>query len=872
MMRKMFLLLSALFLVFALAACGDSDGGGSTKVSTVSVEGVVDTVSTAGVSAAAADGTVDIINPATGETLTTRTIGDDGKFSAEFKKPGDQFAILFVANFQGQEFRNLSFFDLTVESGTLVREKAVVRIRIDEASTALANEVLGEGVNTFPTGEGYSSMLKKYQDAGGYAFSLKFGDFDLVGQVGGEPGAGEPGAEEPVETVGDSEPVKFAVYEDGHQKVYNSTEDTSFEAKITDIYSSPADNKTTVTISVTKDGKPYAGSFPGWEFSFYWTVYDNGKYSGYITPARGTVITPVSNNDGTFDITFSPAVEMKPNMIFYLGGVRAERKVGPRDYFGEKDYVNAVYVEGDVPAVQADPKGCDNCHMENLLKHGYISTRPIDQDGKERPFLSCVVCHNNGRNSYHGAPVELNLNDTTPASTEATLRNTVHAFHVEFDYPQSMSNCVTCHTGAQLEYVVSNAFKDYDTCQTCHGDLITKYGEHFPLPHDETYKTRNCYYCHEQERIGPKYAEVHNGGYSFSKYYYDTETKKATRWSKRVEYQIDEIKYDNATNKLTVDWSVLVDGKPYTLKEGFDEKAEFDFGTDNLTDQKGAYVLVGYLGFGSQDVVAYVRANTSINGDGTATSTLVLDNTTLTDYQVKAVKVGILGVAAYKSNATDDNSRHIAVTNITTNYNLETLKEEEVGLTVSQAKCDSCHNELIIHDSGRYRHDAVGNPDSCMFCHNPATPAGHYTEQSRALDTYLHALHEGQPLPDGSGAMEEYPVGSMANCAKCHIDGFTIPNQIDDLGAYLSGKTARTDRPNRAVTDGVTTGPAAAACGSCHKAYMISHGYDTTSINSHFDVMGYYELTSNVNDYKTVMQKVKSGEIVGESCSTCHRP
>ena len=863
MMRKMFLLLSALFLVFALAACGDSDGGSASsgQVSTVEVEGFVDTISTADTSAAAVDGTVDIINPETGETLTTATIDEGGSFTATFPKPGDQFAILFVAKFEGQDLRNLSFFDLTVEPGIIPKETGKVTIRIHKESTDLANMVLGEDVNTFPTGEGYSSMLKKYQDEGGYAFSLKFGDLELVGQVGSEPGTGEP---ETVETVGDSEPVKFAVYEDGHQKVYNSTEDTSFEAKIIDLYPS-ADNKTTLTISVTKDNKAYVGSFPGWEFSLYWTVYDNGEYSGYITP--GSPLNIVGNNDGTFDITFSPAVEMQPNMIFYLGGVRAERKVGPRDYFGEKDYVNAVYVVGTVPAIKADPNGCNNCHMENILKHGYISTRPIDQSGVERPFFNCVVCHNNGRDS-HGTADGL---DYIHEGGTATLRNTVHASHnLSFDYPQSMSNCVTCHTGDQLDHVVSIAFEDYDTCQTCHEDLITKYGEHFPLPHDESYKTRNCNYCHEEENIGPKYAEIHNGGYSFSKYYYNPTTKTAVKWSDKVKYQIDNITYDSGL--LTVNWRALVDSQTYDLKNKNYTNADFDFGTDNLTDQKGAYVLVGYLGFGSKDVVAYTRASTSINSDGTATSTLTLNNTTLTDYDVKAVKVGILGVAAYKGNATFDDSRHIAVTNITKNFNLETKKEEGLGLTVSKEKCDSCHNELIIHDSGLYRHDAVGNPDSCMFCHNPSSAAGHYTEQSRALDTYIHAFHEGQPLPDGSGAMEEYPVGSMANCAKCHIDGFTIPNQIDDLGAYLSGKTARTDNPQRAITDGVTTGPAAAACGSCHKAYMISHGYDTTSLNSHIDVMGYYEKTTSLAEYIDVIKQVKNGDIVGESCSTCHRP
>lgn len=904
MMRKIFLLLSALFVVFALTACGDSDGGGggAAKVSSVTVSGKVSAPAenNASISDAAAPGMVDIINPATGVTLTSATIAADGSFTATFEKPGDQFALLFVANYQGKELRNLSFFDLTVDNNTtLVGSTANATIIVNENSTALANKVLGEGVTKFPEGQTYSTMLTKFQAEGGVPFSFKLNNLNLTGQVGSVT---------PGETVGDSAPVKYAVYEDGHQKVYDSSEDTSFAATITKITPNTTDNTTTVTVLVKKDGKLYVGNFPGWKFSIYWTVYDNGSFNGYNTYPTDFVLKPTSNNDGTFTFKFSPAVQMKPNMIFYFGAVKGT-PVPPRnlDYVNVEDYINAVYVVGNISAVKADPTGCDNCHMKDVLKHGYISTRPTDQNGTIRPFFNCIVCHNNGRSS-HGVPVVAIDLVNGNKNTNATLRNTVHAFHVSFDYPQSMSNCVTCHTGDQLKDVVSNAFKDYDACQTCHGDLITKYGANFKVPHDASYRTRNCYYCHEQEKIGPSYASFHNGGYEFSKYYYDKTTGKAVRWSEKVKFNIDNITFNNTNNLLTVNWRVLVDNQTYSLNKNYSNGGDFDFGTDNLTDQKGAHVLIGYLGYGSKDVVSYKNADISINSDGTATSTLTLDSTTLDNYKVKAVKIGILGVPAYKSNATLDNSSHIAVTSVTTNFELATGKQVDVGLTVSKVKCDSCHNELIMHDTGSYRHDAVANPDSCMFCHNPTAAAGHYNEQSRSLDTYLHAYHEGQLVPDGS-AMEEYPQ-PISNCQKCHIDGFGLPKISTDLPVALSGYQAVVSgTAGRASTTTIYfTGPQAAACGGCHKAYPIKNymkgllytgttpntnldnatmvvqylqrvGFNTnigatSNFNAHVKSMGIYldNATSGYTNYASFVQAVYNGSITGEACSTCHRP
>ena len=49
-----------------------------------------------------------------------------------------------------------------------------------------------------------------------------------------------------------------------------------------------------------------------------------------------------------------------------------------------------------------------------------------------------------------------------------SLMNDVHMSHaMEFPYPQSMSNCVTCHEG-KLDVVLSDANFKIETCKSCH--------------------------------------------------------------------------------------------------------------------------------------------------------------------------------------------------------------------------------------------------------------------------------------------------------------------------------------------------------------------------------------------------------------------
>lgn len=717
----------------------------------------------------------------------------------------------------------------------------------------------------------------------------------LEGDDGDDGARGPAGKTGPQGPAGESAAAQVSVMEDGHQKVFNSAEDTNFAAQLSSVTPN-SDNTTTITFSVTKNGDAYTGGFADWTggdnwdaFNLMWTSYDNdnGSFSDYEEAvfSGGDV---ENNGDGTYTVTFEPSVEMTPNMTFFLVGAKADGYAN-HDWTGVQEYMNAVYVRGELPEVNASVEGCNNCHMENIIKHNAISATPVDQNGDVRPFFSCRTCHNDGHMSHGG----IRFNDV---NQDIRLRNSVHYQH-RADYPQSVANCATCH---DVDSVINQANFEYGTCMSCHQSFDN---DQFTVPsyapdHTNYDETTNCTGCHGD--FAPTFSDLHSG-YNPQKIASD-----GTRWSEKVKFQIDSIEYDNNTNELTVNWGAYENGVLIDLSDN----STYDFDTDNLTNETGAYVLVGYLGFGTNDVAehAVLADNTTINENGSATSILTLDSATLSEYQVEGVKVGVLGVPAVNGGTGDDeDGTHIAVTSVTKNYNLETGSKFPTDLAVSQAKCNNCHNELIIHDSGGYRHGAVANPDACMLCHVPGRAAGHYNEQSSSLDTYLHAIHEGQPAPNGS--QKHYPQ-PITNCESCH-DSYNFPSMSTDLAVTLSGYELRTGNEDRATVDPeYYTGPQAAACGGCHKAYPIENyfaalmenftedtdngtavseylynnnwntfynasGFETSSFNNHVATMGFYYDNSTgamYDNYTAVLGAVDSGEILGESCGTCHTP
>ncbi len=124
------------------------------------------------------------------------------------------------------------------------------------------------------------------------------------------------------------------------------------------------------------------------------------------------------------------------------------------------------------------------------------------------------------------------------------------------------------------------------------------------------------------------------------------------------------------------------------------------------------------------------------------------------------------------------------------NY-LSVLLDREIAVTdeeavprrqiVSDAKCETCHENLALHGSNR--HNASGY---CQICHNPLADDSPYREEedmpARTIDfkMLIHRIHMGEELENdytqigyrGTAHNFNHVVypGDLRNCAKCHVD------------------------------------------------------------------------------------------------------
>ena len=111
----------------------------------------------------------------------------------------------------------------------------------------------------------------------------------------------------------------------------------------------------------------------------------------------------------------------------------------------------------------ANNAGCVKCHTDPYLKHGNIYAQ-VDGD-PATDFYTCKACHlDNGEGGHFewqllvddpalaqqflAEEVTLTPEQEAQYAYKTTLMNDVHMSHaMEFPYPQSMANCVTCHEG-----------------------------------------------------------------------------------------------------------------------------------------------------------------------------------------------------------------------------------------------------------------------------------------------------------------------------------------------------------------------------------------------------------------------------------------
>jgi OmcA/MtrC family decaheme c-type cytochrome len=195
---------------------------------------------------------------------------------------------------------------------------------------------------------------------------------------------------------------------------------------------------------------------------------------------------------------------------------------------------------------------------------------------------------------------------------------------------------------------------------------------------------------------------------------------------------------------------------------------------------------------------------------------------------------------------------------------------------VENAKCDSCHGELMGHGGSRK------GANYCIMCHGPndmndeRAPRREGTSDvlvhSVDLKSMIHRIHMGEELtqpyimggnpapsaanPDGTPVdfgHVRYP-SQRQNCLKCHAEGtYEVEDAVgrlpsrDEIRACVEDPAADADAlctlANFMVTESLATGPTSTACLGCH---------DSPAAGAHAQIM-------------TTVGGV-------ESCATCHGP
>ncbi|MCJ7623729.1 MAG: hypothetical protein MUO76_09520, partial [Anaerolineaceae bacterium] len=147
--------------------------------------------------------------------------------------------------------------------------------------------------------------------------------------------------------------------------------------------------------------------------------------------------------------------------------------------------------------------------------------------------------------------------------------------------------------------------------------------------------------------------------------------------------------------------------------------------------------------------------------------------------------------------------------------------------------CNNCHEALA---TTFHSPDRGGSIVVCRMCHITKSGGSHLEMQSRSIDSYIHAIHSFQAFDIGDINFAEpiealhyehhigfpYPTHGVTNCESCHFEGmYNVPDQAASLPGLLSASDTVEGRKIGDVPSYIT-GPAARACGGCHRAELIN--------------------------------------------------
>jgi OmcA/MtrC family decaheme c-type cytochrome len=756
-----------------------------------------------------------------------------------------------------------------------------------------------------------------------------------------------------------------------HQSVYDKYVDASaFEFTFTNFTSTPngvGGFDVSLEFSIAKNGVPFTDFNALPQRRFYASTYDsvNDQYLNGFTglhenhPDTGDAVNVVMVADGDYVLTkaglsFDPTVNgqvygyiAQGELLEHAGDTGAELPAGTHVHLYD-DVANTALAFGDASVTDPDAyvsaanvAGCRKCHGTPYLKHGFRD--PI-VDGLP-DFASCKVCHNDDGDGGHEDwqyMVDEPFNWATAGRPEAeveamyaykrNIMNDVHMSHaMEFPYPQSMSNCNTCHEG-KLAQVLDNSNFTPETCKSCHpvqgidtfprtfnpdgSEILGGRGGDSPVPEDYWQAFRApafawlwgpiggsdtsdissfhetaivstapdaCTLCHGAG-VARAFNEMHTG---YAANIYDaTGTKYADLHTVSIE-QItrsgDLLTVNFSSNNTAIVPEVLVsfygwDSKQFivashtrddsTLCSGRGCRMEYvpesSNGSANALFTEDAASVPGDW-MVTLDMAAYTPSidvlPDDIRSDDIPT---LISNGTIKKVEVTItpeLEIGGTDVVLKAVDATFDLGGNVLVANYF----------KGTDSTVEVTKCNVCHDSLAssFHDGSGRGGDGI---EVCKNCHVTTSPGSHIEMASRAIDSYVHAIHSFQAFDVGDTfetfdpvlakrydqhVNHVFPNFTIRNCEACHRDGtYNVPDQsksmpgllaksddvvtwymIDNVVGSPTRGLALEDPSGRNIgtLPELVTGPASRACGGCHRARNINDDLagDLASFNAH---------------------------------------
>jgi OmcA/MtrC family decaheme c-type cytochrome len=560
-------------------------------------------------------------------------------------------------------------------------------------------------------------------------------------------------------------------------------------------------------------------------------------------------------------------------------------------------YYKHGYIRGDISAGGGlDFYACKVCHVDN-------------RDGGHEDWQIAVDNPQRWAEIWNGDA--LTPAEEAQYAYKTRLMNDVHMSHsMEFPYPQPIRTCATCHAG-KLAQTLSDANFVLETCLSCHPvtggtDTADADGNFAVDTRDRALKTiwenkgvldlhfpngsviaTPCNTCHKAVADGgfaPVFSAIHTG-YE-PRIYYDT---NGNRWRDAITASIDEVTFTN--NVLDIKFSAA--------------GAAGGLSADDVVPT----VQVSFYGYDTKD---FLVSNHTRDANGNRMEkTIGTDNPLFTeiDTGVPGSWEVTLDLSAYASDpsipdriaAGTVNKAEVIVRPRLENADGETLGLNAVSKTVDvtadgtdafvddyfkgtnalvqvaavggpgerKRGCNTCHDQLAItFHSG----DRGGNIVVCRSCHVVTSGGSHLQGQSRSIDSYVHAIHRFQAFDvdniDFTDPVEQaryeqrveflFPDFATINCERCHRDardvdnGNRLPFDIPDQSKSMPGLLSATDEIpgfNINATPPVVVGPAARACGGCHRAQFLKEddqeGY--VAFNEHTKRFG-YRVENDEND------------------------